>query len=156
MTLSSLPVLREVSSFTIAAQDSLLLTGDGLPARHLELRAQRPSSARAYTMLLFSVNWLLCHFNLAIVVLSAVKVFGADGSTLSREGNSKSAMKLLAGVLAVLLVIPQLRDAMPDAPGFDGKDRALVPFSPYSSIRLVRRSDRYISLFCAWKHSSLT
>lgn len=121
VTLSSLPVLREVSSFSIEAQDSLLLTGDGFPARHLELRVHRPRSAKAYAMLLFSTNWLLCHFNLAIVALYAFRTFGTDGHSSSKEGRSKGATKLLAGVLAVLLVIPQLRDAMPDAPGFDGK-----------------------------------
>lgn len=121
VTLSSLPVLREVSSFSIDAQDSLLVTEDGLPARHLELYVQRPGSARAYAMIVFSVNWLLCFFNLAIVIITTVNVFGTDSCASSRQERSKSATKLLAGVLAVLLVIPQLRGAMPDAPGFDGE-----------------------------------
>lgn len=37
-----------------------------------------------------------------------------------RYNTSKDSLKLLAGVLAVILVIPQLRDAMPDPPSFDG------------------------------------
>lgn len=59
-------------------------------------------------LLLFGANWMLSHAAMALVAFS-----------WHLEGAEK-VLKHLASTFIVILVIPQLRTAMPDAPGFDG------------------------------------
>ena len=81
-----------------------------VPARNLELRIKRPGAARLYTMLLFSISWILVHVCCGLVSLSLFWDVKGLGSIHAQ----------LAMVMAVLLILPQLRSGMPDAPGFDG------------------------------------
>ena len=122
----AMPVLKCSYSFTFASSDSdvqAVSNGTVINERLLEIRIERPGDSRTYAVFLFGINWVLSHFNFAIVVLSVMQ--GRKRASLLRNSpvrphKSRDALKQLAGALAVLLVIPQLRDAMPDAPGFDG------------------------------------
>lgn len=130
--ISRLIVIKVTPSFIVSSVDTAIaMFVDGVEeqARFLELRVRRPADARFYTMILFGINWILSHFNFGFVVLRAFhsdenhkNVSGVSNSSATDKYNgTKEAVKQLAGVLAALLVIPQLRDAMPDAPGFDGE-----------------------------------
>ncbi|KAH8114565.1 hypothetical protein DFH11DRAFT_1508952 [Phellopilus nigrolimitatus] len=103
-----LPVLGLSPSFSISSFDtevSILVDDSEQPAMHLQMSIVRPGDARTYAMLIFGINWILSHFNFGIVILTMI------------QNKRTDALKQLAGVLAVLLVIPQLRDVMPDGPG---------------------------------------
>ncbi|THH10477.1 hypothetical protein EW145_g1307 [Phellinidium pouzarii] len=135
-SLTGLPVLKVTSSFSITSRDTaivVVVNREEAPARHLELSIRRPGDARAYAMTLFGINWILCHCCIGIGVLSFVqgkqmeKYTGSDVFVQQKTKGSKDVLKQLAGVLAVLLVIPQLRGAMPDAPGFDGESPRSIP-----------------------------
>lgn len=113
-----MPVVEFMPSFTVSAHDTdvaISVDGDTTDGRLLELRIRRPGHARVYAMLIFGVNWALCHFNLGIALLSALQ-----GSRLMAMG----ILSRLAGTAIVLLVIPQLRGTMPDSPGFDGTPKS--------------------------------
>ena len=122
----AMPVIKFSSSFTFVSADTdvqAVSNGTVINERLLEIRIERPGDSRTYAVFLFGINWVLSHFNFAIVVLSVMqgrKRASLLRNTPVRPHKSKDALKQLAGALAVLLVIPQLRDAMPDAPGFDG------------------------------------
>ena len=122
----SMPIIKFSSSFTFVSADADVqasANGTTINERLLEVRIKRPGDSRAYAIFLFGISWVLSHFNFAIVVLSVMqgrkRVLSTKNVTQTPT-KSKDALKQLAGALAVLLVIPQLRDAMPDAPGFDG------------------------------------
>lgn len=130
MAITKLHVIDLTSSFAVASMDSpLSITFDAvsIPARYIELHVQRPADARVYAMLLFTLNWILSHFNFGVAMLAAFRgkprrtivASSNDGIKLGTKG-TKDVIKYIGCVLAVLLVIPQLREAMPDAPGFDG------------------------------------
>lgn len=79
--------------------------------RYIELGIYRPDDARLYAMAIFALNWALTHFSLGLILIAILR---------SSKTSSKDALQQLAGVLAILLVIPQLRLAMPDSPDFEG------------------------------------
>lgn len=80
-----------------------------LPSRDLELAIVRPGEARFFALVLFGLSWMLAHATVAYVAL-AWKTEGRD-----------AVVRYLAFSLVSLLAIPGLRNAMPDAPGYDGK-----------------------------------
>lgn len=90
--------VTDMSSFVKGQNDTQL------PSRDLDVRMIRPAGARMYALLIFIVSWMLSHVSL--------------GNTLvaKRQTDFKSILKhiLLAG--PILLIIPQLRNSMPDAP----------------------------------------
>jgi hypothetical protein len=106
------------SSFYIKSNDVGSLTtlpgSDGTNAtnqsRNIDLEISRPGEARLFTMLLFIVNWMLTHLTIVGVIIS----------WMHRPGDVKQTIKYLAFAFAVMIGIPQLRRAMPDAPGLDG------------------------------------
>ncbi|KAH8104622.1 hypothetical protein BXZ70DRAFT_599275 [Cristinia sonorae] len=107
------PTLTQTSSFLIKSNDVASFTNvskDDMqaPSRDLELEVRRPGEARAFALLLFGVSWMMAHATIAYLVL-AWKV-----------DTTERILQYLAFVAVTLLVIPQLRNAMPDAPGFDG------------------------------------
>lgn len=109
LPITKLPISTHTDSFLVKSTDSPCYIGqtDNL-SRILSLTIQRPGEAKAFALLLFAVNWVLAHASIAYTFL-ILKVKGSD-----------KVLKYLAFVAASLLLIPQLRDAMPDAPGFDG------------------------------------
>ncbi|KDQ62359.1 hypothetical protein JAAARDRAFT_189688 [Jaapia argillacea MUCL 33604] len=99
--------------------DSFIALSDGLqqPSRDIQLYIRRPSDQRMYTMALFHVGWMLTHVTVGLAVLSWVS-------------SRRSGWKQPASVLAILVIIPHLRNAMPDAPGFDGVLLDCIGFFP--------------------------
>ncbi|KAF8895510.1 hypothetical protein BD779DRAFT_733867 [Infundibulicybe gibba] len=77
-------------------------------SRDLDMRIRRPSEARAFTLLLFGVSWILTHVTVGHVVLAR------------RLTGVRSILKHLISAGAILVALPQLRNSMPDAPGLDG------------------------------------
>ncbi|KAG2352849.1 hypothetical protein BDR07DRAFT_1383813 [Suillus spraguei] len=86
-------------------------------------------------MLLFGINWMLCHVHHWHVILAR------------RLVDIKSMTKHLVSAFAILLVIPQLRNSMPDSPGFD--DSALIGvLSPTSRLLHWFHPQMIISALC--------
>ncbi|GLB38323.1 hypothetical protein LshimejAT787_0501880 [Lyophyllum shimeji] len=77
-------------------------------SRDIDIRVTRPGSARFFALFLFGLNWLLTHVAIGLVMISR------------RIRNVRSIVKHLLSAGAIVLAIPQLRNSMPDAPGFDG------------------------------------
>ncbi|CAL1713170.1 unnamed protein product [Somion occarium] len=115
VTLSRLPTITETPSFLVSPSDvaSFMNSTSSDDAteqqgRNLVLKVVRPGEARAFALLLFAVNWMLAHATVAYTVLAW------------KTDDTERILKYLAFVAATMLLIPQLRNAMPDAPGFDG------------------------------------
>lgn len=68
-----------------------------------------------YALLLFGASWMLAHATMALVAFSW------------HLEDADKVLKHLASTFIIILVIPQLRAAMPDAPGFDGVSDILLP-----------------------------
>ncbi|TCD70138.1 hypothetical protein EIP91_004608 [Steccherinum ochraceum] len=114
LPLQGTPTLTQTSSFIISPSDvaaslNISLMEPAASARELELTVKRPAEARMFALLLFAVNWMMAHATVAYVVLG-----------WKSGASAEKMLKYLAFVVGTLLVIPQLRNAMPDAPGFDG------------------------------------
>ena len=110
-----IPVIKEMPSFTITSFDtdiSITIDEDRFPARQLEVKIERPAHARLYAMIIFGINWAFCHFSCGIALISVFQ---------RSQVGSKDMLKRVLGAHAILIVIPQLRETMPDAPGHDGK-----------------------------------
>ncbi|KAI0786818.1 hypothetical protein C8Q75DRAFT_720174 [Abortiporus biennis] len=112
-----LPTITQTSSFIITPTDMAsyvtMNATDGQQqqqsSRDLDLIIRRPGEARAFALLLFAASWMMTHAAMAYIILS----FKADAT--------KRIVHYMGFVLAAILLIPQMRNAMPDAPGFDGK-----------------------------------
>ncbi|KZT23431.1 hypothetical protein NEOLEDRAFT_1180083 [Neolentinus lepideus HHB14362 ss-1] len=94
---SDLPVYTSISDDRVVTVSS----------REIDLRIRRPTDARTYTLTLFHINWMLAHVTLGQVYLAW-------------KSPQSPVLKRLLSIFAILLTIPQLRNTMPDAPGFDG------------------------------------
>ncbi len=121
-----LPVIGATPTFIVSSSDSAAAVATGpdfddspstsLSCRNIDMYIRRPNASRAYTMLLFAVSWALTHFSWGVVVLALHR---------SRSpSESKDILKYSAGLLVIMLVMPQLRACMPDAPELEG---ACVP-----------------------------
>ena len=118
-TSENVPIVRlltitDTASFIVSPSDSesyiIATSGSAhLPSRDLELGIARPGEARFFALMLFGVNWMLSHSTTAYVAL-AWKTQGTE-----------SVLRYLALCIVTLLAIPGIRNAMPDAPGFDGQ-----------------------------------
>jgi len=110
-----LSTVDQVTSFLVASSDmdSYETTPNGtqLPTRDLDMVVQRPGQVRMFAMCLFGICWMLTHVTIGNVLLAR------------RLVDTTSKTKHLVSAFAILLIIPQLRNSMPDAPGFDrGKE----------------------------------
>ncbi|KAH9891582.1 hypothetical protein C8Q73DRAFT_762752 [Cubamyces lactineus] len=113
LPIQRLSTLSVTSSFVIDSSDAPTFIegaqGMQTTSRDLTLRVRRPAEARMYALLLFGASWMLAHTAVALVAFSWT-LQGAD-----------NVMKHAAFAFLVVLLIPQLRNTMPDAPGFDGQ-----------------------------------
>lgn len=103
------PVIRNQTNSTVAANDTSADAEIHLPSRDIDMHISRPPSAQLFTFLLFGASWILTHISVGLAVLARKR---------------KDPQSLLAYLLSsgfILVGIPQLRNGMPDAPGFDGK-----------------------------------
>ncbi|VDB87493.1 unnamed protein product [Peniophora sp. CBMAI 1063] len=110
--IEALHTIHETMSFSIASSDSstyhALSDGSRRSSRELRLSVSRPTSARIFIFSLWATNWLLAHAAVGLILL-----------TVRNEEYHPGDSPALA-VLAILLAIPRLREAMPDGPGLDG------------------------------------
>ncbi|KIJ61102.1 hypothetical protein HYDPIDRAFT_42883 [Hydnomerulius pinastri MD-312] len=120
--ISKLTTIDQVSSFLVASSDldsyGTTANGTQVPSRDIDLRVQRPGQARAFTLLLFGLSWMLTHVTFGHVILA------------KKHKEVKPILKHLVSAFAIVLAIPQLRNAMPDAPGFDGVLIDCIGFFP--------------------------
>lgn len=111
--IQKLAVVDQTGNFLVATSDvasyRALPNGTQILSRDIDLRIKRPAQARAFTLILFSITWVLTHTTIGFVALAWYT-----------EQTKISLMTYLAFSFGILLVIPQLRDSMPDAPGYDG------------------------------------
>jgi hypothetical protein len=113
LAITKLAAIYETSSFEIATADkaSYAFSADGMtemPVRFVNIKVKRPSSVRTFTLFLFSVGWMLTHICLGNFWLA-----------LRRSDNKSMRMHIFAG-FAIVITLPQIRNSMVDAPGFDG------------------------------------
>lgn len=111
--IQKLATVDVMSSFDIGTADveSFSRPADGtiLPSRDIDMYVARPGSARFFTLLLFTVSWVLTHVTVGHVILAR------------RISGMKPLFKHLISSGAILISLPQLRNSMPDAPGLDGE-----------------------------------
>lgn len=125
--IQKLATIDQVSSFVIESVDMEtyeVVSSSQIPTRDIDLYVSRPIQARVITLLLFALSWFLTHATLISVYLARKR------STSHVPRSAKPILKHLGGSLMVLLVIPQLRNAMPDAPGYDGVLIDCIGFFP--------------------------
>ncbi|TFK52418.1 hypothetical protein OE88DRAFT_1401144 [Heliocybe sulcata] len=95
--IQKLATIELTSNFYIVSSDLPVYTNvsDGsvttVPSREIDLKIRRPTDARTYTLVY-----------------------------LAWKSPQMPLLKRLLSIFAILLIIPQLRNTMPDAPGFDG------------------------------------
>ncbi|KAH9922859.1 uncharacterized protein BXZ73DRAFT_51259 [Epithele typhae] len=113
LPLQKMATITLTSSFVTISDDSASTTKiDNTideASRDLSLDVSRPPEARMFALLLFAANWMLAHASLGMVVLS------------SKSNDCEKYTRHLVAVLVIMLAVPQLRNSMPDAPGFDGE-----------------------------------
>lgn len=115
--ITRLLTISDTSSFIVSPSDSasyIVLSNSStdapqLPSRNLDMEIRRPGEARFFALMLFGVNWMLAHATIAYVALAW------------KSDDTERVMKYLVFCIITMLVIPQVRNAMPDAPGLDGK-----------------------------------
>ncbi|OCH91203.1 hypothetical protein OBBRIDRAFT_753513 [Obba rivulosa] len=121
-TNKSLPIrglwtVTEVSSFDIANTDTASRIanshGTQVPSRDISVTMRRPGHARAITMLLFILAWMLAHATIGCAVIA----WSSD--------DKRRLLRHFEYVFVTILIIPALRDTMPDAPGLDGEFTSL-------------------------------
>lgn len=114
ISIQKIASIDETSNFLIAASDldsyGTLSDGTKASSRDADFRVTRPGQARAFALMLFAVSWMLTHVSIGHVALAWYK----------EEHMKSSLMKHLIFSFAILLAHPQLRNSMPDAPGYDG------------------------------------
>lgn len=128
--IQKLATIDQVSSFVIESVDTETYevvsssSSTQIPTHDIDLYVSRPAQARAFALLLFTLSWFLTHATLMCVYLARKR------STRHVPRSAKPILKHLGGSLMVLLVIPHLRNAMPDAPGYDGVLIDCIGFFP--------------------------
>ncbi|TFK88198.1 hypothetical protein K466DRAFT_585745 [Polyporus arcularius HHB13444] len=129
LPIQKLATIPLTSSFVSISSDSSSVVkaanGSEQSSRDLDLQIIRPAEARAYALLLFGASWMLAHATVGLVALSWY---------LNDAGK---VLKHLVSSFVVILLIPQLRNAMPDAPGFDGVLIDAIGFFPQMLVSAV-------------------
>lgn len=123
--IQKLATIDQMSSFQIGCSDmasyevfNASMNGTRLESRGMDLNVQRPGQARAFALALFGLSWMLTHATVAFVYVAR------------KHEEAVLVIRYIALALAILLVIPQLRNAMPDAPGYDGVLIDCIGFFP--------------------------
>ncbi|KAG0697630.1 hypothetical protein DFH29DRAFT_945208 [Suillus ampliporus] len=110
--------IEQPTSFLVASSDmdsyETTFNGTQIPTRDFDLWVTRPGQVKTFALLLFGINWMLSHVTIGHILLAR------------RLVDIRPMVKHLVSAFAILLVIPQLRNSMPDSPGFD--DGALIDY----------------------------
>lgn len=129
-TNQTLPIRRlatidETSSFLVKTVDiesySNAANNTESPSRDIDMFITRPGNARAFTLLLFGVSWILTHVTICHVIIARML------------WDVKPLLKHLISTGAILVALPQIRNSMPDAPGLDGVLIGVTICSPFMS-----------------------
>lgn len=78
-------------------------------SRDVDMRISRPGAIRVIILLLFGISWILAHLSIVLAIVAR------------KITEVKPMIKYLVFAGAIFLILPQLRNSMPDAPGLDGK-----------------------------------
>lgn len=113
LQIQRLSTVDVTTSFTVTITDAdtynTLSDGTQVPTREIEMIVRRASTVRLYAMMLWIVNWMLTHVTIGFVVLA-----------IKSEDIKRAGLHSLYA-FAIVLAIPQIRNAMPDAPDLDGE-----------------------------------
>ncbi|EIW81424.1 hypothetical protein CONPUDRAFT_153971 [Coniophora puteana RWD-64-598 SS2] len=127
LPISKLATLEEADAFSVKSEDVetyVTVNGTQVPSRDIDLWVRRPGRARFFAFLLWAANWLLTQATVA-------HVFFAWSAT-----DVKPILKHLISSFAIVVAIPQLRNAMPDGPDFDGVLIDFIGFFPQMLISI--------------------
>ncbi|KAA1469843.1 hypothetical protein DENSPDRAFT_879253 [Dentipellis sp. KUC8613] len=117
-----LVTIDAVFSFDIITSDAetytLLSNGSQVQSHEISITVRRSSTMRLYAMLMWIASWMLAH----VVIGQVVFAFK------SKDSGSIYGYGIVN--LVILFTIPQLRNSMPDAPGFDGILLDAIGFFP--------------------------
>lgn len=124
--IQKLATIDQVSSFQIGCSDmasyevlnASMNGGTRLESRDMDLNVQRPGQTRTFALALFGLSWMLTHATVASVFVAR------------KQEEAALVIRYIMLALAIILVIPQLRNAMPDAPGYDGVLIDCIGFFP--------------------------
>lgn len=116
MPIRKLATIAVTSSFdttTVDMESFSTISSNGTEvqygSRDLDMYIVRPGEARFFALTLFAISWVLTHITVGHVLLAR------------RLTGLRAVLPHLISSGAIVIAIPQLRDTMPDAPGFDGK-----------------------------------
>lgn len=111
--ITRLATIKMTSSFIVSSSDvsGYVETEDDTqsPRREIDLGISRPGGARAFALFMFAVNWMLAHATVGFLLLAM------------HAEHTRRVPLLLAMAFVIVLTIPQIRNSMPDAPGYDGE-----------------------------------
>ncbi|KAL4075139.1 hypothetical protein V8B97DRAFT_1543791 [Scleroderma yunnanense] len=121
--IQKIATIDQVSSFQIGCSDMasyelVASNGTRFESRDMDLKVQRPGQACAFALALFGLSWMLTHATIASVFVAR------------KHDEVTPVIRYIVLALTALLVIPQLRNAMPDAPGYDGVLIDCIGFFP--------------------------
>ena len=112
--ISRVLVVDTAYNFNVDSADiRTYLDSDGfkLPTQHVNLTFKRPATTRVFTLLLFLLAWLLTHISVGQVIIAR------------RSTGTQALVMRLAVTGGIIMVIPQLRNSMPNAPTLDSEFR---------------------------------
>ncbi|KAG2126536.1 hypothetical protein DEU56DRAFT_822353 [Suillus clintonianus] len=131
-----LSTIDRVTSFIISSTDiesyETTFNGTQVPTRDFDLCISRPGQLQFFALVLFGISWMLSHVTIGHVLLAR------------RLVDIRSMTKHLVSAFAILLVIPQLRNSMPDSPALD--DGALIDYIGFFPQMIISASSVIIIL----------
>lgn len=113
-------MLQHGTAFAYSCANSPIETlyeNDWYSGQLLELRMRRQMAAKCYAIIMFAINWALCHFACGF---AATAIWAPSTVQTWRINDLACRIRLLFASMVILYIIPQIRSCMPDAPGFDG------------------------------------
>ncbi|KAH6912706.1 hypothetical protein BKA70DRAFT_772704 [Coprinopsis sp. MPI-PUGE-AT-0042] len=127
---TSLPISRVfivdvARNFHVESRDLrsyLDVDGFKFATQHVDVTFKRPASTRLFTLLLFMIGWLLAHINVGQVIMAR------------KSTGTQSLVICLAISGGTIMVVPQLRNSMPGAPGSDNILIDCIGFFPQMAV----------------------
>ena len=108
-----LTTISTTSSFDIEVVDtesySTLANSNQNDSREMDMRISRPGVGRVLILLLFIMAWIFAHITLGLVIISR------------GLAEVESILKYLLVASIIFVIIPQIRNSMPDAPSLGGE-----------------------------------
>ncbi|KIY48632.1 hypothetical protein FISHEDRAFT_73453 [Fistulina hepatica ATCC 64428] len=113
VSIQLIATIRDTSTFVVMTTDVETYQASGSeydvqPSRDIDVYMTRYTVARILTLALFVLGWLMAHMCAFCAVL------------VRRVSNTRTISEHVIIVTGLCLVLPQLRQSMVDAPGYDG------------------------------------